>query len=362
VVGSNGIVGYHGEFKACGPGVFVGRSGSVGKVSRVQTDYWPLNTTLWVRDFHGNDPSFVYYLLSGIDFRRYASGVSVPTLNRNLVHPIEVIVPPLHEQKSIAQSLDSITQAYTATERVIRAARELKFSLMRYLFTYGPVPVDQAEEIALKETDAGSPMPSHWQLKQLGDVAKIERGKFSHRPRNDPAFYGGHVPFIQTGEITEAAARDGYVRTYSQTLNDRGLSVSRLFPKGTLAITIAANIGFTAILDFDSAFPDSIIAISPEVSTLSSEYLNYYLATQQAAMDRLAPRGTQKNINIQFLRPWPIKVPPPDEQQRIINALGALDRKIQAEAKRLEALEQLLSASLRELMTGRRLTLRPGSQ
>jgi type I restriction enzyme S subunit len=132
VVGSNGVVGYHSEFRAQGPGVFVGRSGSVGKVTWIEEDYWPLNTTLWVKDFHGNDPSFVYYLLSQIDFSRYTAGVSVPTLNRNLVHPIEVTLPPVPEQTAIASILRAVQRDRTATEKVIAATRDLKRSLMRY--------------------------------------------------------------------------------------------------------------------------------------------------------------------------------------------------------------------------------------
>ena len=107
VLGSNGRVGSHATAIARGPGVLVGRTGSVGNVVWADSDYWPLNTTLWVKDFHGNDPRFVYYLLSAFDFRSYASRVSVPALNRNLVHPVTVGVPPLTQQRHIAAILDA---------------------------------------------------------------------------------------------------------------------------------------------------------------------------------------------------------------------------------------------------------------
>ncbi|AXU07176.1 hypothetical protein GRX81_07225 [Rickettsia japonica] len=92
-------------------------------------------------------------------------------------------------------------------------------------------------------------------------MAYIQRGKFSIRPRNDPRYYGGEIPFIQTGDIPQSSSD---VRYYKQTLNEKGLKVSRLFPKGTIVLAIAANIGITVILDFDSAFPDSIVGITPK--------------------------------------------------------------------------------------------------
>lgn len=135
VVGSHGIVGYHGEAVAPGPGVLVGRSGSVGEVFLIESPYWPLNTALWVKEFHGNDPRFVYYLLQRVDFARYAAGVSVPTLNRNLVHPIRVAVPALHEQRVIAAQLASVDSRILAQEKRCASLRAIFHSLLRSLLT-----------------------------------------------------------------------------------------------------------------------------------------------------------------------------------------------------------------------------------
>jgi type I restriction enzyme S subunit len=138
--------------------------------------------------------------------------------------------------------------------------------------------------VTVKETEHGQ-IPDHWRIDGLVNVASIERGRFMPRPRNDPDFYGGNIPFIQTGDVTRS---DGRILSYTQTLNERGFSVSRVFPKGTIVLTIAANIGDTGILDFDSAFPDSLVGITPR-DCLSNEYLALYLRTQKDEMDRLAP-------------------------------------------------------------------------
>jgi type I restriction enzyme S subunit len=267
-------------------------------------------------------------------------------LSKATLESSEILFPPLPEQRAIARTLRAVQDAIQARRREATLERERKAALMQHLFTHG------TRGEARKQTEIGE-MPESWRVIRLGELAKIERGKFTHRPRNDPAFYGGNIPFVQTGDVT---ASEGRIRTFSQTLNEKGLSVSRMFPKGTLVITIAANIGYTGILEFDSAFPDSLIAIIP-AQGIDSEFLNYYLVAQQPEIDRKAPQGTQKNINIEFLSPWPVMVPAPDEQRAIATVLNACDAKIAALEREAAALDELFRAMLEELMTGRLSTL-----
>lgn len=140
VIGSSGLVGSHAAAACKGPGVLVGRSGSVGQVVWIEQDYWPLNTTLWVKDFHGNDPAFVYFLLLNFDFSRFVSGVSVPTLNRNLVHPIPVVVPPLADQRAIAGALRAVERAKLAAKQRETALDGLFGALLEELLS-GRLPV-----------------------------------------------------------------------------------------------------------------------------------------------------------------------------------------------------------------------------
>jgi type I restriction enzyme S subunit len=128
------------------------------------------------------------------------------------------------------------------------------------------------------------------------------------------------------------------------------LAISRMFPAGTILITIAANIGYTGILCFDSACPDSLIAITPN-DDVEAQFLNYYLTTQQPVMDRLAPRGTQKNINIQFLKPWPIPLPGKKEQLEIAAILGRVATKHRKHAATKDTLSDLFRTLLHQLMT-----------
>ncbi len=349
IIGSGGIYGHTDVALVKDPTIVVGRKGTAGSVYLTAGSSYPSDTTFFLRWKASLDSEFVYHAMSLNKLSGEHAKTTLPSLQRGDLESLLLPLPPLPEQRAISAVIRSVQHAKAATEKVIAATRELKRSLMRHLFTYGPVPIDQAEDVLVKETEVGS-LPNHWRVTPLEDVAMIERGKFAHRPRNDPAFYGGEIPFIQTGDVTASA---GHITAYSQTLNPKGLAVSKVFPRGTIVITIAANIGYTGILEFDSAFPDSLIGITP-TGDVDVEYLNYYLSTQQEEMDRKAPRGTQKNINIEYLRPWPVKLPPLEDQRSIARTLVAVDRKISAEKGRQQALEYLFESLLRDLVTGRR--------
>ena len=289
---------------------------------------------------------FLTFVIHSDEFITHAksttSGVQHPRTSWPSLREFRLSLPPLSEQKQIAHILSTVQRAIEEQERIIQTTTELKKALMHKLFTEGLRGEPQ------RETEIG-PVPESWEVVELGDIAKIERGKFSHRPRNEPRFYGGEYPFVQTGDVSNC---DGHVRTYTQTLNEKGLAISKIFPAGTILITIAANIGFTGILEFDSACPDSLIGITPS-GNVCAEFLNYYLITQQPEMDRLAPKGTQKNINIQFLKPWPVPLPSFEEQREIAEAFSATDRKIRLAPQKRSQLQDLFRTLLHELMTAK---------
>jgi type I restriction enzyme, S subunit len=163
---------------------------------------------------------------------------------------------------------------------------------------------------------------TRYPVKKLSEVIEMQRGRFGHRPRNEPRFYGGEYPFIQTGDIVRASQSSGQIN-YSQTLNELGLKTSRLFSKPIVVITIAANIGDTAILDYPACFPDSLIGMTPKTNELTLEYINLYFKFIKTYLEDLAPQSAQKNINYQQLSPVPIVVPPLEIQQRTVQIYQA---------------------------------------
>ena len=139
VVSSGGIKSFHDKAMVHAPGVVIGRKGTLGKVFYLEADYWPHDTTLWVKDFKGNNPRFVYYLFTGLDVKKLDSGTANPALNRNLVHLLEVNWPPVDQQKAIVVTLDAMSEETQRLEAIYRqklsALDALKKSLLDQAFT-----------------------------------------------------------------------------------------------------------------------------------------------------------------------------------------------------------------------------------
>nr|WP_278321683.1 restriction endonuclease subunit S [Leptospira kobayashii] len=159
--------------------------------------------------------------------------------------------------------------------------------------------------------------------KPLGEVAlEFSRGKSKHRPRNDSKLYGGNIPFIQTGDIRNASH---IITDYTQTYSDFGLQQSKLWPKGTLCITIAANIAETTILGFDSCFPDSVIGFVANPEKTSSSYVEYLLSSFKTQLQSQSTGSAQDNINMGTFESMRLPFPPLDVQARIVAILDKFD-------------------------------------
>jgi type I restriction enzyme S subunit len=176
----------------------------------------------------------------------------------------------------------------------------------------------------------------------LQEIASVERGKFSARPRNDPQFYGGTIPFLQTGDIARARNE---ITKWDQTLNDRGLAVSRLFPPSTILMSIAANVGDVAVTNFAAACPDSVAAVLPHPNT-DKGWLFQTLKMSKPDLAALATQNAQANLSIEKILPFKVHVAPPDEQRRIAEILSAWDQAIEG-LNRLIALHKRQYLGLR---------------
>ena len=194
-------------------------------------------------------------------------------------------------------------------------------------------------------------VPEGWHINQLEELALVERGKFSVRPRNDSRYFGGNIPFVQTGDI---GAANTYLTCYSQTLNEDGLKVSKLFPKNSILITIAANIGDTAITTFDVACPDSVVAIQPFKDKADYFWLKMVLETCKDDLDSKSTQKKKKNINLQVLKPLLIRTPPLPEQKKIARILSTWDRAIEVAEKLLNNSRQQKKALMQQLLTGKK--------
>ena len=186
-----------------------------------------------------------------------------------------------------------------------------------------------------------------WNEMKLNDFTKIQRGKFTPRPRNNPIYYGGNIPFVQTSDVVKSK---GKIFKYSQTLNEKGLKVSKKFKKGTILITVAANIGFSGVLEIDVACPDSLIGITCNEHNYNF-FLQYLIEIEQPKMDYLAVAAAQKNINLEFLYPYKFILPTLKEQKKIASFLTVVDEKLLQLTKKKELLEDYKKGVMQKIFS-----------
>jgi type I restriction enzyme S subunit len=232
----------------------------------------------------------------------YISGTTRASLNISELRSIEIPLPPLEEQRRIAAILDKATELEVLSMKQSRLLEDAEKHLFLEYF--------------------GSPFPGKtpWPVAQLGELGSLERGISKHRPRNDPTLMDGPYPFIQTGDV---AGCRGKITTFSATYSEKGLAQSRLWPAGTLCITIAANIAKTGILDFDACFPDSVVGFqerSPAIIT----YVQCWMSFLQGHIEQMAPESAQKNINLEILRGLSVPVPSEDRLKKFHVAILSL--------------------------------------
>lgn len=237
-----------------------------------------------------------------VQFMSTVSGVGGSLLRARpaQVASIEIPLPPLDEQRRIAAILDKADAIRRKRQESIRLTEEFLRSTFLEMF--------------------GDPVmnPKGWEVRKFSDVGSLDRGVSKHRPRNAPELLGGPYPLIQTGDVANSG---GYIRNHKSTYSEIGLKQSKMWPVGTLCITIAANIAKTGILTFDACFPDSVVGFSPNAQT-TTEYVQYWLGFLQKILEDTAPESAQKNINLEILRNLEIPLPPIDLQRQFSKQLN----------------------------------------
>jgi type I restriction enzyme, S subunit len=183
------------------------------------------------------------------------------------------------------------------------------------------------------------------QFLKLSDVGTVGRGKSKHRPRNDSSLYGGKYPFIQTGDVKSS---NFYITDYSQTYNEKGLAQSKLWNSGTLCITIAANIGDTAILKIPACFPDSIIGFIPYPDKSDIRLVKYCLDTYKLQIRSISQGTTQDNLSVEKLLSIKLRIPSLPIQKKIAAVLSAYDDLIENNDRRITLLEKMAEEIYRE--------------
>lgn len=245
------------------------------------------------------DARYLFYLVWSDLFRFYGGksmtgAAGQKRVSSDFLKAFEIPLPPLPEQRRIAAILDKADAIRRKRQEAIRLTEDFLRSVFLDMF--------------------GDPVtnPKGWEVKKMGEIGALDRGVSKHRPRNAPDLLGGAHPLIQTGDVSNS---DGYIRTYKNTYSDLGLKQSKMWPAGTLCITIAANIAKTGILTFDACFPDSVVGFKPN-GFATTEYVQYWIGFLQKFLESNAPESAQKNINLAILRGLDIPTPPVELQEK----------------------------------------------
>ena len=320
--------------------VLISIAGTLGRTAIVRKVDIPMNTNQAICFFRirGEQvkPQYIKYAFDNPVINAHlmsqAKITAIPNLTLEIIGNCPLPIPPEQEQSRIVARIESLfaklDEAKEKIQEVLDGADLRRAAILHQAFTGKLTEKWRSEHNIYFDS---------WEKKKLGDIGALERGRSKHRPRNDPKLFGGRYPFIQTGDI---AAAGMYITTHKQTLSDIGFQQSRLFPAGTLCITIAANIGDVAILSYDCCFPDSVAGFNPHEGQVLSEYVYYLMTVIQQELEANAPATAQKNINLKVLNDVVVTVPTVPEQQEIVRLL---DNLLSREQSTVTACEEALT-------------------
>ncbi len=325
IYGSGGEMGRANSFICPAGCTIVGRKGSINNPIFVNEPFWNVDTAFGFSPKKNCNSFFLFYFCKSFDFYSMNKGTTIPSLVKADLLEISIPIPPLDEQERIVKVLDDafekIDAIKTTAETNLQNAKDLFQTTLKKLFS----------EIS---------KDNHELLKNV--AIDFSRGKSKHRPRNDKKLFGGNYPFIQTGDIRNSGK---YLIEYTDTYNEFGLSQSKLWPKGTLCITIAANIAETTILTIPCCFPDSVIGFIPNEKRTTVDYVFYVLQFFKSELQILGKGAAQDNLNLATFEKMTFPFPPLPIQKQIVAKLDSLSEKV----KQLESNYKQVLADCDEL-------------
>jgi len=292
-----------------------GGVGTLGRVGFYNKDIWSGDAICdpFVFIIRNNDiklySKYLFYYFQTDQVKRnivkYTVGsTGITSIRKKDILNFSINLPEVEQQKKIAQILD--------IDDNLRQKRKEQLALLD----------DYLKSVFLEMF--GDPVlnSKKWLIKKLNEVGNLDRGISKNRPRNASELLGGPYPLIQTGDVANS---DYYIKEFKNTYSKLGLLQSRMWPIGTLCITIAANIAKTGILTFEACFPDSVVGFKPN-NLVRTEYVQWWMFFLQKILEEKAPESAQKNINLGILRSLDIPVPPVELQNKFLSIIEQVEK------------------------------------
>lgn len=314
--------------------ILIARYGaSIGKILTGLAGAYNVAIMRTIPDTEKIQKKYLYYYLKSAYFQNMIANVGARAaqagFNREDLAKLEIECPSMVEQDNIVKILSKIENTIDKRKAEIRLLDELIRARFVEMF--------------------GDPVSNSFGLPEatLPELGEFGRGVSKHRPRNDPKLLGGEYPLIQTGDVANAGL---YITSYNSTYSELGLKQSKMWDKGTLCITIAANIAKTTILEFDACFPDSVVGFTANEKT-NNIFIHYWFSFFQAILESQAPESAQKNINLKILSELKVIVPEKEKQDEFVEFIKQVNKSKVAVQKSLDE-TQLLFDSLMQKYFG----------
>lgn len=373
LVSSSGVTDSHDQAMASGPGVVTGRYGTIGQVFFVEQDFWPLNTTLYVRDFKGNDPKFISYFLRTLDFSAYSDKAAVPGLNRNHLHEASVALPELNVQKTIAACLGSLDDRIALLRETNSTLEAIAQALFKSWFVdfdpvraksrgLAPAGMDEATAAlfpdAFEESALGT-VPRGWRILRVEDLAeRIGMGPFGSNIKVE-TFVESGIPVLNGANVQCALLEDLNFRFVTEEHATR--LRNSCVHAGDIVLTHRGTLGQVSLVPDDSKYPEYVLSQSQfflrcAPSVMEPEWMLYFLRSPMGQHLLLANASQVGVPSIarpsSYLRSMRLVVPPIGIVSRFAEVARSMHRVVVSNRERGHTLSNLRDALLPRLISG----------
>lgn len=342
VAGSNGVIGYHDTATPIKPILTIGRSGNVGKPYFYE-EAWAHNTTLYVDDFKGNDPKFLYYLCQTMPFANFGGGSAVPTLNRNHIHPLETKIPvKVEDQRRIASILSSLDRKIELNNKINADLEEMAQAIFKNWF----VDFEPFKDGKFVDSELGM-IPEGWKVGTLGEFCKCLLGGTPSRSKEE--YWNGEVNWINSGEINKFRILEA-----SEKITELGLakSATKLLPKKTTVLAITgATLGQVSLLEIDTCANQSVIGVL-ENTEVPYEYIYPFIKDRIEMLIQHQTGGAQQHINKDNVESLIFLLPTINVLEDYISLVSPMYKRIESQCFENLYLSLLRDTLLPRLMSG----------